>query len=120
MRAFGDLNPLARLQLVQDRFIAGQVRCTLRRHLDSVEPETPIRDIVDRCCVWESHAEFVDHRGDSPTPRQPFPVYLVDDVVTGTVQAGASVDITQGDHELLEMLMTFVTYARGDSHYFGA
>ena len=30
MRAFGDLSPLARLQLVRDRFIAGQVGCTLR------------------------------------------------------------------------------------------
>ena len=54
MRAFGDLSPLACLQLVRDRFIAGQVGCTLCRHLDSVEPETPIRDIVDRYCVWES------------------------------------------------------------------
>ena len=28
-----------------------------------MEPETPIRGIVDGCRVWESHAEFVDHRG---------------------------------------------------------
>ena len=25
--------------------------CELRRHLDSVPPETPIRDVVDRCRV---------------------------------------------------------------------
>ena len=56
MRAFGDLSQLACLQLVRDRFIAGQASCTLRQHLDSVAPETPIWDIVDRCCVWESHA----------------------------------------------------------------
>ena len=25
--------------------------------MDSVPPDTPIRDIVDRCRVWESHAD---------------------------------------------------------------
>ena len=54
MRAFGNLSPLTSLQLVRDQFIAGQVGCTHRRHLDSVEPETPIQDIVDRCRMWES------------------------------------------------------------------
>ena len=97
MRAFGDLSPLARLQLVRDRFIAGQVGRALRRHLDSVEPETPIQDIVDRCRVWESHAEFVDNQGDSPTPRQPLAVYMIDDAGTGKGQAGATVNITPED-----------------------
>ena len=60
MRAFGDMSSSARLQLVRDRFIAGQMECSLCRHLDSVEPGTPIRDIVDRCRVWESHAEDTD------------------------------------------------------------
>ena len=54
-------------------------------------------DIVDRCRVWESHAEFVDHRGDSPTPRQPLPVCLVDDAET--------VDITREDQDLPGTLM---------------
>ena len=48
MRAFADLNASERLQLVCDRLIAGQMECSLRRHLDSVGPGTPIRDIVDR------------------------------------------------------------------------
>ena len=30
----------------------------LRRHLDSVPPDTPIREIVDRCRVWESHSDI--------------------------------------------------------------
>ena len=47
MRA-GDLSPLAHLQLFRDRFMAGQVGCILRRHLDCVESETHIRDIVNR------------------------------------------------------------------------
>ena len=36
MRVFADLNPSAHLQLVRDRFIAGQMECSLRRHLDGV------------------------------------------------------------------------------------
>ena len=61
-RAFAYVNASARLQLVRDRFIARQAECSLRRHLDSVGPDTPIRDIVDRCRVWESHAEDTDNR----------------------------------------------------------
>ena len=60
MKAFGDMGHMAFLRLVRDRFIAGLDSCELRRHLDSVSPETPIRDIVDRCWVWESHADLED------------------------------------------------------------
>ena len=56
-RAFVDVDASVRLQLVRNRFIDGQVECSLHRHLDSVGPDTPIVDIVDRCRVWESHAE---------------------------------------------------------------
>ena len=69
MRAFADLNPSARLQPVHDRFIAGQMECSLRRHLDSVGPGTPIRDIVDRCRMWESHAEDTGSWGACPSPN---------------------------------------------------
>ena len=51
VKAFGDMGQTARLRLIHDRFIAGHSSCELRRHLDSVPPETPIRDVVDRCCV---------------------------------------------------------------------
>ena len=50
----------APLRLIRDRFIAGHSSCELRRYLDTVDsvpPETPIRDVVDRCRVWESHAD---------------------------------------------------------------
>ena len=43
--------------MVQDRFILGQRSCELWCHLDSVPPDTPIRDIVDRCRVCESHLD---------------------------------------------------------------
>ena len=44
----------ARLRIIHDRFVARHDSCALRRHLDSVPPETPIRDIVDRCRVWRA------------------------------------------------------------------
>ena len=49
VKAFGDMGQTARLRLIRNRFIAGHSICELRRYLDSIPPETPIRDIVDRC-----------------------------------------------------------------------
>ena len=100
MRAFADLNSSARLQLVRDRFIAGQIECSLRRHLDSVQPGTPIRDIVDRCHVWESHAEDTDRWGACPIPNPPCPVYQNDDVRT---ESGP--DVSAEDQDMLGSLM---------------
>ena len=56
-RAFIDIDISIQLQMVRDRFIDGQVECALRRHLDSLEPDTPMSDIVDFCRVWESHRD---------------------------------------------------------------
>ena len=56
-RGFGDMVTCARNRMVRDRFIADQRSCGLRRHLDSVPPDTPIWKIVDSCRVWESHSE---------------------------------------------------------------
>ena len=52
VKAFGDIGQTLRLRLIRDRFIAGHGSCELRRHLDT--PDTPLRDIVDRCRVWET------------------------------------------------------------------
>ena len=46
-KAFGDMGQTARLRLIRNHFIAGHSSCELRRYLDSVPPETPIRDVVD-------------------------------------------------------------------------
>ena len=75
MKAFGDMGHMARLRLVRDRFIAGQDSCALRQHLDSVSPETPMWEIVDRCWVWEGHADLEDQGGRGGTPARdgPFP-----------------------------------------------
>ena len=78
-RAFADVNTSVRLQLVRARSIAGQTECSLRRHLDSVGPDTPIWDIVDRCRVWERHAEDTDSWGGCHEPERPWAVYQVVD-----------------------------------------
>ena len=45
--------------------------------MDSVPPETPIRDVVDRCRVWESHADV--RRVSKPIPDPIYPAYVVGD-----------------------------------------
>ena len=81
------------------------MECSLRRHLDSVEPGTSIRDIVDRCRVWESHAEFTDCRGDRPISRWPLPVYMIDEVGTEDGQPQLAQDVTSEDQDMLGSLM---------------
>ena len=106
LKAFGDMGHLARLRLVRDRFITGQDSCALRRHLDSVSPETPIRDIVDRCRVWESHAEFVDRRGWHPSPDRSHPVYTINDGGNaGDDLPGVADDMTPEAEDMLESLL---------------
>ena len=77
VKAFGDLGQTARLHRIRDRFIAGHSSCELRRYLDSVPPETPIRDVVDRCRVWESHADPDIRRVSKPVPEPVYPAYVV-------------------------------------------
>ena len=69
----------ARLRLIRDRFISGHSSCELRRHLDSVPPETPIRDVVDRCRVWESHADPAVRQVSKPSTDLTYPAYVVGD-----------------------------------------
>ena len=73
VKAFGDMGQTAWLRLIRDRFIAGHSSCELRRYLDSVALETPIRDVVYRCRVWESHADPEIRRVSKPDPE---PIYL--------------------------------------------
>ena len=42
-------------------------------------PETPIRDVVDRCRIWESHADPAVHRVSKPSPDPIYPAYVVGD-----------------------------------------
>ena len=52
--------------------------------LDSVAPETPIRDIVDRCRMWESHADSDSPRFGRSGPQRTLPIYTVDDAGGGS------------------------------------
>ena len=52
--------------------------------LGSVSPETPIRDIVDRCQVWESHTDTEARRFSTPGPERALPIYTVDESGRGT------------------------------------
>ena len=79
VKAFGDMGETACLRLIRDRFIAGHSSCELRRYLDSVPPESPIRDVVDRCRVWESHADPEIRRISKPSPEPIYPAYVVGD-----------------------------------------
>ena len=75
VKAFGDIGQTSRLRLIRDRFIAGHESCELRRHLDCLPPDTPLRDIVDRCRVWESHSDFPGRSTSRPEPL--YPAYVV-------------------------------------------
>ena len=67
VKAFGDMGQTAYLRLICDRFIAGHGSCE--------PPDTPLRDIVDRCRVWESHADPSVRRVSKPEPE--YPAYMV-------------------------------------------
>ena len=77
VKAFGDMGQTGHLCLILDGFIAGHSNCDLRRHLDSVPPEIPIRDVVDRCRIWESHADPAVRRAGKPSPDPVYPAYAV-------------------------------------------
>ena len=77
VKTFGDMRQTERLRLIRDRLIAGHGSCELRRYLDSVPPETPIRDVEDRCRVWKSHADPEIRRVSKPGPEPIYPAYVV-------------------------------------------
>ena len=88
MKAFGDMGHTARLRIIRDRFIAGHDSCDIRRHLHNVAPETPIRDIVDRCRVWESHADSDARRFSRPGPERALPICTLSNPDMGETTGG--------------------------------
>ena len=114
VRAFGDMGQTARLRLIRDRFIAGHASCELRRYLDSVPPENPIRDVEDRCRLWESHADPEIRRVSKPGPDPIYPTYVisVSDKVVDEIQVAAFTkpkSTTDQMEELLRRLLVGVT-----------
>ena len=73
LRGYSDMKEKARDLMVRNKFITAQQSCDLPRHLDSAAPETSIGDIVDSCCIWESHAEpiAIDNWCQDPVYSQP-------------------------------------------------
>ena len=106
VKAFGDMGQTAGLQLISDRFIAGHSSCELRRYLNSVPPETPIRDVVDRCRVWESHADPAVRRVSKPSPDPIYPAYDVKDSdnISETKRVAAVTRPKSGPDQLEDML----------------
>ena len=69
-RAFIDIDLKIQLQMVRYRFIDEQAERALRRHLDSLGPNTPMTDIVDCCRMWERHCE-VEIQPQTSANRRP-------------------------------------------------
>ena len=111
VKAFGDMGQTARLRLIRDRFIAGHSSCELRRQLDSVPPETPIRDVVDRCRVWESHADPTVHRVSKPSTDPTYPAYVVGnaDRTSETSRVAAVTRQRSGTNQLEDLLRRLLT-----------
>ena len=111
VKAFGDIGQTARLRLIRDLFIAGHESCELRRHLDCLPPDTPLRD---RCRVWENHSDPSGRRVSKPIPEPVYPAYVVkksehdpDPVRTVTVNKPEhSVNVS---NELLRKLVEILT-----------
>ena len=111
VKAFGDMGQTARLRLIRDRFIAGHSSCELCRHLDSVPPETPIRDMVDRCRVWESHADPAVRRVSKPSTDLTYPTYVVGDADRNSenTRVAAVTGQRSGTTQLEDLLRRFLT-----------
>ena len=113
VKAFGDMGRTAQLRLIRDQFIAGHSNCDLRRHLDNVPPETPIRDIVDRCRVWDSHADPASRRLTKPNPDPIYPAYVVGeaDYNTETTRVAEVTGQNSESHQLEDLLQRVLSTA---------
>ena len=111
VKAFGDMGQTARLRLIRDRFIAGDDNCALRRHLDSVPPETPIRGVVDRCRVWESQADPTVRSTTKPTPDMTYPTYAVSDADKDreVIKVAAVTGLRSDQNQLQDLLQRIVS-----------
>ena len=111
VKAFGDMGQTARLRLIRDRFIAGHSNCDLRRHLDSVSPETQIRDVVDQCRVWESHADPAVRQTSKPAPDPTYPAYAVGDTDSNNevTRVAAVTGLKSDQNQLADLLRRVIS-----------
>ena len=117
VKAFGDMGQTAHLRLIRDRFIAGHESCEICRHLDCLPPDTPLRDIVDRCRVWESHADPSVRRVSKPMPEPAYPAYMIkkqteyEDEPVRTMTVNRPESSVDQSKELLKKLLAILTPA---------
>ena len=79
-----------------------------------MSPETAIRDVVDRCRVWESHADPEIRRVSKPGPDPIYPAYVINDLdkVVDEIRVAAVIkpkSTTDQMEELLRRLLVGVT-----------
>ena len=102
-----------RLRLICVWFIAGHSSCELRRHLNNSPPppETPTRDVVDCCRVWESHADPAVRQVSKPSPDPIYPAYVVGDAdrTSETSRVAAVTGQRSGTNQLEDLLRQLIT-----------
>ena len=66
----------------------------------------PIRDVVDRCRVWESHADPAVRRVSKPSPDPIYPAYVVgdSDSISETTRVAAVTRPRSGPDQLEDLL----------------
>ena len=79
-------------------------------------PDTPLRDIVDRCRVWESHGATETRRVSKPVPEPVYPTYMVgqsdyDDEPVCVVSVNKQNNQMDQTDELLKKLLEALTTA---------
>ena len=109
--AFIDIDISIQILMVRDRFIDGQVECALRRYLDSLEPNTPMSDIVDCCQLWESHRDVETEPRTSADRR---PARAVCQVTVGEQKPTASPETETLENIIRRLLPTPVPPAARD------
>ena len=72
-------------------------------------PEIPIRDIVDRCRVWESHADLASRRLTKPNPDPIYPAYV--DYNTETTRVAEVTGQNSESHQLEDLLRRVLSTA---------
>ena len=81
--------------------------------MDSVSPETPIRDVVDRCRVWESHADPAVRRMGKPSQDPTYPAYAVGDTDSDNevTRVAAVTGLRSGQNQLEDLLRHVISTA---------
>ena len=70
-----------------------------------------MRDVVDRCRVWESHADTAAHRISKPSPDPIYPAYVVgdSDTISETKWVAAVTRPKSGPDQLEDLLRRLLT-----------